>query len=86
MQEIQLAELVWFFMCFETCCFSLHSSGFSDSSICAEWSESYLANVGDFLDAFSAFHHFEYLLFHHFGHSVILVVFHSFVRFSVCFV
>ena len=26
MQRIQLAEPVGFFMCFETCCFSLHSS------------------------------------------------------------
>ena len=26
MQEIQLAELICFFMSFETCCFSLHSS------------------------------------------------------------
>ena len=26
MQEIQLAELIGFFVCFETCCFSLHSS------------------------------------------------------------
>ena len=41
MQEIQLAEPVWFFMCSEICCFPLHSSGFVDSSRCREYTEIY---------------------------------------------